>query len=207
MSTPWSISGEYLEACSCAFLCPCIPSNASAPATEDFCKFAMTYRIDAGRFGTTDLAGVAFAIVAESKRIMAEGGWVMGVIVDARATPDQADAVGQITSGRAGGPMAAFAPLIGEFRGIERHPIQVEITGNRRAATIPGILEDAVEGVPSVAVPGECLAIDNVFHPAAKRLSLATALRHVISCFGITWNDSSNRRNGHFASFSWSGAT
>src|SRR5438105_6986841 len=34
MSQPWSISGEYMEACSCSYLCPCITSNATAPATE-----------------------------------------------------------------------------------------------------------------------------------------------------------------------------
>jgi hypothetical protein len=206
MGTAWSISGEYVEACSCAFLCPCITSNATAPATEDFCRFAMTYRIDTGKFGATDLGGVTFAVVAESKAIMSQGGWIMGVIIDERATPEQANAVAQIAGGQAGGPMAAFAPLVGEFRGIERHPIRFEISGNRRTATIPGVLEDAVEGVPSVAVSGECLAIDNTFHPANKRLNLATAAKHLIACFGIRWDDSSNRRNGHFAPFAWRGS-
>jgi hypothetical protein len=206
MSTAWSISGEYVEACSCEFLCPCIPSNAMAPATEDFCRFAMTYRIDAGRFGSLDLGGVTFAVVAESKAIMSQGDWIMGVIVDERATSAQADAVAQIAGGRVGGPLAAFAPLVREFRGVERHPIRFEISGNRRAATIPGILEHAVDGVPSMAVSGECLAIDNVFHPANTRLILATAARHLIACFGIRWDDSSRRRNGHFASFAWSGS-
>ena len=53
MNSTWSIAGEYMEACSCDFLCPCITKNATTPATEDFCKFAMTYRVDSGSFGAT----------------------------------------------------------------------------------------------------------------------------------------------------------
>jgi hypothetical protein len=60
MGDTWSIDGEYLEACSCDFVCPCITSNATTHATEDFCVFAMTYRIDRGRFASLDLAGVTF---------------------------------------------------------------------------------------------------------------------------------------------------
>lgn len=206
MSTNWSIVGEYLEACSCEYLCPCITSNATAPATEGFCRFAMTYRIDSGRFGELDLGGVKFAVVAESKAVMGVGDWIVGVIVDEGATQAQADAIAQIASGQAGGPLAALAPLIADFRGIERHPIRFEMTANRRAVTIPGILEQAVEGVPSVSASGECLAIDNTFHPANKRLNLATAVKNLIACFGIRWDDSSNQRNGHFAPFAWQGA-
>ncbi len=206
MGTAWSIRGEYLEACSCRYLCPCIASNATAPASEEFCKFAMTYRIDGGSYGGLELAGVTFAVVAQSKAVMAAGGWIVGLIVDTRASAEQADAVAAIASGRAGGPMAALAPLIGEFRGVERHPIRFDLTGQRRAVAIAGILEQEVEGVPSVAVSGECLAIDNSFHPANRRLNLATAVRNLIACFGIRWDDAGSQRNGHFASFAWTGS-
>src|SRR5688572_27156573 len=166
--TTWAIAGEYLEACSCRFVCPCVTSNATAPATEGFCRFAMTYRIDQGRFGNLDLAGVTFVVVAESQAVMAAGNWIVGVIVDAGASTQQADAVAAITSGSAGGPLAALAPLIGQMRGVERHPIRFEMSGHRRAVTVPGVLEQEIEGVPSVSVPGECLAVDPTFHPANR---------------------------------------
>src|SRR5262245_16117155 len=101
MATAWSIAGEYLEACSCAYVCPCITGTVRAPATEDFCKFAMHFRVDSGRFGPTDLRGVTFAVVGQSKKVMGEGGWLVGVIVDDRASDAQADAIAQIASGRA----------------------------------------------------------------------------------------------------------
>jgi hypothetical protein len=101
--------------------------------------------------------------------------------------------------------MAAFAPLLGEFRGVERRPIRVEIDGARRGVTIGGVLEQSVEGVPSVAVPNAYLGIDNTFHPAGPRLNLAVARTNVVDCFGIQWNDRTGRTNGHFAAFSWRG--
>lgn len=167
MARPWSIAGEYLEACSCAYLCPCATSNAIAPATEDFCAFVMAYRIGRGRFDATDLADVTFAIVGRSKAVMADGGWTVGLIVDERATGEQTDALVAIASGRAGGPMAAMAPLIADFRGVERRPIRVEVSGSRRAVHVPGLLEQEIEGVPSVSVAGECLALDDTFHRSA----------------------------------------
>jgi hypothetical protein len=144
--------------------------------------------------------------VAESQAVMAAGNWIVGVIVDDAASAAQADAIGAIAGGGAGGPLAALAPLIGEMRGVERHPIRFEVNGDRRAVTIPGVLEQEVEGVPSVSVPGECLAIDPTFHPANRRLALATVVKNLIACFGIRWDHDGAQRNGHFAPFAWSGA-
>jgi hypothetical protein len=63
-----------------------------------------------------------------------------------------------------------------------------------------------MEGIPSVADAGQCLAIDNVFHPANKRLALATAVKNFVSAFGLRWDDAGTARNAHFAPFAWSGA-
>jgi hypothetical protein len=177
----------------------------AAPASEDFCDFAMTYRIDTGNYGGLDLSGLAFVVVAQSKAVMAAGGWIVGLIVDERASAQQLDAITAIASGRAGGPLAGLAPLIAEFRGVEQHPIRFELAGHRRGVSVPGILEQQVEGVPSNSVSGACLAIENTMHPANPRLNLATALRNLISCFGIRWDDAGSQRNGHFASFAWAG--
>lgn len=205
MSISWSLEGEYMEACSCNFLCPCITQNATTPATEDFCKVAMTFVVDKGQFGTVALDGVKFSMLAESPAIMADGNWVMGVVIDDDASDEQADAIAMIASGKAGGPLAGFAALVGEFRGVERHPISFERVDHRRTVRIPKVLEQSVQGVASLSAPGECIAIDNTFHPVNRRLNLALAARNFIGAFGIRWDDHSNRRNGHFAPFSWQG--
>ena len=73
MATNWTASGEYMEACSCDFLCPCIPKNSTTPATYEYCKVALAFEIHNGTFGDTDLAGVKFVMVAQSKEIMSHG--------------------------------------------------------------------------------------------------------------------------------------
>ena len=203
--TPWAIRGQYMEACSCDFLCPCIPRNATTPATHDFCKVALTFAIDSGRYGAVALDGVRFVFFAQSKAIMADGGWIGGVIVDASASDAQADAVAAIASGAAGGPLAMFAPLLAEFRGVERRPIAFVRDGRTATVNIPGVLDQSVTGIDSVTVAGECVVIDNTFHPANKRLNLATAVRNVINAFGIQWTGEPARTNGHFAAFDWQG--
>ena len=70
---------------------------------------------------------------------------------------------------------------------------------------IKGLLEQSLVGVESMSVQGECVVIDNTFHPVNKRLNLATAVRNVIRAFGIDWEDNSGSNNGHFAPFAWSG--
>ena len=67
------------------------------------------------------------------------------------------------------------------------------------------MLDQAVEGIDSLTAKGECIAIDNTFHPVNKRLNLAVAARNMIKAFGIEFHDDSGRTNGHFAPFDWRG--
>lgn len=201
----WAAKGEYMEACSCDFLCPCVPKNATTAATHDFCKVALTFAIESGHYGGVQLDGVRFVFVAQSKAVMSHGDWIGGVVIDAAATDAQAEAIAAIASGAAGGPLALFAPLLGDFRGVERRPIEFHKDGSTVSVRIDGMLDQSVVGIGSVSTPGECVALDNTFHPVNKRLNLATALRNVINAFGIDWKGAPERNNGHFAPFDWRG--
>jgi hypothetical protein len=207
MGTRWQAKGEYMEACSCDFLCPCIPKNLSTPATHDFCKAALGFEITSGDFGGVALDGVRFVMFAQSKAVMSTGGWSAGLVIDASASDAQADAIGVIATAAGNGPLALFGPLISDFRGVERRPIEFTKRGKSVSMRIDGMLDQAVVGVDSVTVPGECVALDNTGHPVNKRLNLATAVRNVIDAFGITWRGEPDRNNGHFAPFAWQGET
>lgn len=202
----WQVSGEYFETCSCDYVCPCILTNMAARPTKGACTFAMAFQIDRGRFGAVSLDGLGFVVVGETPGVMAEGNWKVGLIVDERATAAQEQAIAGIGSGQAGGPMAALGPLVGNFLGAEKKPIRFEKSGLRRAVTIPGVLDQAAEGVPSLPKTGEPLYLDNTMHPANSRLALMRALRSRLQIFGLDWNDASGRNNGHFAPFSWQAA-
>ena len=67
------------------------------------------------------------------------------------------------------------------------------------------LIDQALEGVPGPARPGEPIYLDNTCHPVNSRLALANAKRSKFNAFGIRWDDSSGTRNGHFAPFAWSG--
>ncbi len=199
----WQISGDYFETCSCDFLCPCIPSNLQAKPTKGHCHFAFAFQIERGRYGDVPLDGLSFGVVGRSPGVMGEGNWAVGLIVDERASAPQQDAITAIASGQAGGPMAALGPLLGKFLGVERKPIRYEKTGMRRSVSIPGVLEQAIEGVPGAVKTDEPLYVDNTLHPANARLALARATQSHLHVFDLNWDEASGRNNGHFAPFSW----
>jgi hypothetical protein len=199
----WQVSGDYMEACSCDSVCPCPTSGLAARPTKGSCDAGLVFRIERGRYGATTLDGLSFAVLLHTPGAMIEGNWTVGVIVDERASAPQREALTAIASGQGGGPMAALGPLVGRFAGVESKPIRIEGTGLQRAVSIPGALDIAVAGIPG-ARQDEPIYLDNVGHPAASRLALARASRGHMHAFGIDWDDTSGRNNGHFAPFTWS---
>ena len=53
----WQISGEYMETCNCAFLCPCIVTNLQGRPTEGDCKAALGMHIETGNKDGVSLDG------------------------------------------------------------------------------------------------------------------------------------------------------
>jgi hypothetical protein len=202
--TRWQISGEYFEACSCDSVCPCPTSGLAARPTKGSCDAGLVFRIDRGQHDGTRLDGLCFAILLHTPGPMIEGNWTVGVIVDERASAPQREALTAIASGQGGGPIAALGPLVGHFGGAEARPITFEQRGLHRTVSIPGVLALAVDGIPG-ARADEPIYLDNVGHPAATRLALAKASRSHMHGFGIDWDDTSGRNNGHFAPFAWTG--
>ncbi len=181
----WQVSGEYCEACSCDSVCPCPTSGLAAQPTKGYCDAGLVFRVDRGQYGSTRLDGLSFAVLLHTPGPMIQGNWTVGLVVDERASKEQRDALTTIASGQGGGP------------------IKFEMNGMRRSVSIPGMLDIAIEGIAG-AKPDEPVYFDNVGHPAARRLALAKASRGHMHGFGINWDDTSGRNNGHFAPFAWS---
>ena len=204
MANPeWKISGDYFEACSCDSVCPCPTSGMAARPTQGSCDAGLVFHVERGSHGATRLDGLSFAVLLHTPGPMIAGNWTVGMVVDDRATTEQREALVAIGSGQGGGPMAAVGPLVGTFAGAEAKAIRIERSGMSRSVSIPGVLDIAVEGIPG-ASPTEPVYFDNVSHPAATRLALAKASRSHMHAFGINWDDTSGKNNGHFAPFAWS---
>lgn len=199
----WRIEGQYMETCNCTFLCPCLPSSLAAKPTEGECKAAVTLRIDKGEKDGVRLDGLTFILMLHSPSAMGEGNMTAGLIVDARASDAQVEAIKAIALGSAGGPMAALAPLVGRVAGIERRPIRLEVDGLKFSVTAGELVDQACEGFSGAVRPNEPVCIDNTGHPINEKLGLARATRSHFNVFGIKWDDSTGTRNGHFARFAW----
>jgi hypothetical protein len=202
----WQISGQYMETCNCTLLCPCIVTNMTARPTEGDCKAAVAMRIDKGSKDGVQLDGLTFVVMLHSPGPMAQGNITVGLIIDQAASDTQADAISEIATGAAGGPMAVLAPLVGRVAGIERRPIQFEAEGLNRVLRAGDLVDQACEGIASAfGNPNEAICVDNTGHPVNNRLSIAKATRSIFHVFGIDWNDTTGTRNGHFAPFAWTG--
>jgi len=201
----WSIEGQYMETCNCEFLCPCISSNLAARPSEGDCKAAIAMRIDKGEKDGVKLDGLSFIVLLHSPGAMGEGNLTVGLILDERANDAQAEAIGAIATGAAGGPMAALGPLVGRVAGMERRPITFEIDGLKRSVKAGELIDQACEGVPGPAHEGEPIRLENTGHPVSSGLAIAKATRSSMHAFGIDWDDASGTRNGHFAPFAWAG--
>src|SRR5713226_5733766 len=149
----WQIRGEYFETCSCDYVCPCISSNLTARPTQGWCVVALVQHVDQGQYNDVKLDGLNFVVVARTPEEMGKGNWSVGLIVDERATPEQQQALAAIATGQSGGPMAGLAPLIGTFLGVVAKPFRIEKNGMSRSVSIPGLLDEAIEGVPGGADP------------------------------------------------------
>jgi hypothetical protein len=204
--TNWEIKGDYIESCNCDYLCPCIYTNPQGAATHDNCVALMAYRIDQGHFGNVSLDGQRFAFVIRSGRVMADGDWLFGAVVDEAADEDQRQALAEIVGGKAGGvPGRIHAGLVGDYRGVQFNRIEFDQDGVKGTVNIPGMLSYEIEGTLSRSGNGKPLYIDNTSHPANTRLALARSGHMRIHGFGIDLELNGQGNNGHFAPFSWSG--
>src|SRR5205823_4643979 len=106
--------------------CPC--TFAQSPTSGD-CEGVLAYHIREGRYGEVPLDGLNLIGVGtfEGNLWSGETKAKMGMFIDERADERQREALQMIWSGQAGGFPAIFADLIGEMRGIEFAPIEIEV--------------------------------------------------------------------------------
>jgi hypothetical protein len=203
--TNWRLSGDYFENCNCDVVCPCLVSTApplTARPTQGVCDVALIFHIDKGSYGQVSLDGLNVAVIGHAPGAMADGNWTLGTYIDERADDEQAAALGAIFGGAEGGPMAAFAPLVGKHLGVKKVAIKYAINGKTRSAEIPGIMHMAVEPLGTMHPSGEIWGA--MGHPVAPdKLAFAVGTRgSTFADHGMRWDNSG--KNGHYAPISWS---
>ncbi len=197
----WNLQGTYFENCNCDSVCPCNTSGLTQSADNERCLFAFAIHIDSGSIDGLDVGGRDVIMVGDAPGNMADGGWQVGLIIDDQSSDQQAEGLGAVLGGQAGGPMAALAPLIGEMLGVERAPIEYVNDGNihsvRAGDSVNIEIADTqqVEDGPFVGLTGIA------FHPMGPDLTVAKSNRATVNAFGKEWDNAG--KNGHAAPFSW----
>jgi hypothetical protein len=198
----WNLKGTYFESCNCHVPCPCIASLA-LPADGESCRVLLAFNIVSGDVDGVDVSGTGAALVVEAPQHMKDGGWKVGLYLSDSAGDEQTDALAKVFSGQLGGPPAAIGPLLGEFLGVEKAPMEFREDGRVHSLKIGDSVDLEIEDVVSWgAEDGQPVQYTNVVHPAGSTLTISEAKSVKVDAFGIAYEGRGGLSNSEFA---WSG--
>ncbi|MFI5313650.1 MAG: DUF1326 domain-containing protein, partial [Candidatus Dormibacteria bacterium] len=157
-----------------------------------------------GEIEGADVGGLTVAVVADTPRQMTDGNWNLGLIVDAKASEEQADRLSGVFSGQKGGPMAGLAPLVGKVLGVERAAMAYSDQGLRHSVRIGDQVHIDIEDFVPPGLGGDTpTRLVGVFHPSNTTLTIAKPVSSRISAFGMEFHNEG--RSAFSAPFAWQG--
>ncbi len=127
-SMTYHLEGRLLEVCDCRVLCPCWIGEDPDNGT---CDTIVAYHFDKGAIDDVDVTGRTIAIVAHLPGNILKGNWRIAVYLDDKASDNEMDALLNVYTGKAGGPIADIAKLVGEVVAVERVPITFNVDRGR----------------------------------------------------------------------------
>src|SRR5262245_10417259 len=122
----YNLEGRLLEVCTCKILCPCWDGEDPDFGT---CEGVLAWQFDKGSIDGLDVAGRTFVILAHIPGNILNGNWRIRIYLDDKTTAQQKDALLKVWTGKAGGPIADLARLVGEVVAVEQVPITFHVQG------------------------------------------------------------------------------
>jgi hypothetical protein len=201
MTQSWKLEGDYFEACNCDTVCPCV---FLGNPDQGECNLTVAWHISKGHFSNTTLDGLNVVGVFHTPGNMWTGPkWKVALYLDEHASKEQADALGKIYSGQAGGFFEGLAGFIGEMAGVRSAPIKFEVDGKRRMVQIPSTMDLAIEGIEGsdkskeVILSNAPMGVVQGFPPV-----VAKSTKNSFHDHGIRWDNSG--KNGFYSKFAYS---
>lgn len=196
----WKLTGSYFESCNCEAACPCV---FLSPPTTGECTAIVAWHIDEGEHEGLGLDGLNVALAVHSPGHMAQVQWRVALYLDDQATQDQADALGAVFSGAAGGHPAVLAAHIGEVLGVATAPMTFEGDDSSQSMRIGEVADVKIaamagQGGAQVTVANHPLAIAPGHEAVAARSDHLKFTDH-----GYEWELSGG--NGFFSPFDYEG--
>ncbi len=136
VATAWHIRGSYFESCNCDPICPCrrIDGTAGGRSTHGVCTGVLSWLIEEGGAGGTDLAGMAVALALRYDDDEPGSPWSWVLYLDERGSGEQLAAMEAIFTGHLGGDAETHFPWVwkaSELLAVRRVAIDVD-HGRRR---------------------------------------------------------------------------
>jgi hypothetical protein len=122
----YNLEGRLLEVCTCKILCPCWVGEDPDFGT---CDGVLAWHFDKGSIDGVDVTGRTFVILTHIPGNILKGNWRIRVYIDDKATEQQKDALLKVWTGKAGGPIADLAKLVGTVDAVELVPVTFDIKG------------------------------------------------------------------------------
>jgi len=132
-TTPWAISGTYLESCNCEAICPCrrIGGRLGGRSTYGECRGALSWFVAEGHVGEVELAGLGAVLLIRYSDDEPGSPWTFVVFVDERGDTRQREALAAILTGQLGGTPQLQFPWVfkpSELRDIRTARIEIDHT-------------------------------------------------------------------------------
>ncbi len=141
----WKLEGDYFEGCDCNTVCPCVYTG---PPDMGSCHATVAWHIEKGHHGDTRLDGLNVVAMFHSPGHMLTGPkWNAALYLDSSAKPQQAEALGKIFSGQAGGFLGEVAKFLGSVKGVKSVPIDFKAKGRSRSVRISGMVDLEIEAL------------------------------------------------------------
>ena len=197
----WKLEGDYFEACNCDIVCPCV---FLGNPDQGECDVILAWHIQKGHFGSTSLNGLSAVAVFHTPGNMFTGPkWKAALYLDEKASGGQADALGKIFSGQAGGFFGVVAGLIGELAGVRSVPIKFEADGKRRSLYVPSTIDLAIEGIVGADKSKETTVGNAPMLAAPGFVAVVSkSIRNSYNDHGMKWDNSG--KNGFYSRFAYS---
>jgi hypothetical protein len=202
MTANWKLEGDYFEACNCDVVCPCL---FLGNPDKGECDVTVAWHIIKGHFNETTLNDLNVVGVFHTPGNMFTGPkWKAALYLDERANKQQADALGTIFSGQAGGFFGVISGLIGELAGVRSVPIKFEVDGKKRSLQVPSAIDITIEGVQGGPDKNQETTLTNPPMHVAPGFPavIATSTKNSYNDHGMRWDNSG--KNGLYSKFAYS---
>ncbi|HLE54771.1 MAG TPA: DUF1326 domain-containing protein [Thermoplasmata archaeon] len=197
-SARWSLEGDWVNSCNCDSGCPCL---FYADPTKGSCEAMDAFHIRKGKYGDVALDGLNVVVASKSPGNFWKGNWTAAVYFDEKANAKQKAALETLFMGKAGGPLAMIAGMIGNLKGSRYVPIAFD--GKAHKVSIPGVLEYQLKPTEGGNKGKPIQVLNNPMAPDIDPMNMGIGLRAVFNDYGMSFDNSD--KDGNWAPFKMRG--